>query len=101
MKRLIASLACDVRLQWRNGFYAVGAAMGALVCLVLGPLDTSDFGFALSAFTVGNLLTTTFFFVAAMVLFEKEEGTLLARSVSPLRLGEYLLENCVWNSCIP
>lgn len=90
MKRFIATFVCDVRLQWRNGFYAVGAVVCALVSAVLGPLDTADFGFALSTFTIGNLLTTTFFFVAAMVFFEKDEGTLLARSVSPLRLGEYL-----------
>ncbi len=91
MSRLSAALSCDARLQWRYGLYLVGALIAAFFSLVLSPLDTAAYGFAVPAFIVGNVTTTTFFFVAALVLFEKQEGSLTALSISPLRTHEYLL----------
>ena len=34
--------------------------------------------------------STTYFFVAALVIFERDQRTLAAQSVTPLRFGEYL-----------
>ena len=91
MSRLISAVAYDARLQWRYGFYLVGALLAALWAILLGPLDTAPYGFAVPAFIVGNITTTTFFFVAVLVLFEKQEGSLTALCTSPLRTHEYLL----------
>jgi fluoroquinolone transport system permease protein len=91
MSRLAAALRYDARLQWRYGLYLVGALIAAFFSLLLSPLDTAAYGFALPAFIVGNITTTTFFFVAVLVLFEKQEGSLTALCISPLRTHEYLL----------
>ncbi len=39
---------------------------------------------------MGNLVMATFYFVGGLVLLEKDEGTLQAQVVTPLRASEYL-----------
>ena len=92
--RLATVLANDVRLQIRHGLYAVSAVMVVIWGGVLGtfaravPLSAP---LLLPPLVAVNLLITTFYFMAAVVLFEKGEGVLHALTVTPLRSGEYLL----------
>lgn len=94
MKRLAATFLCDVRLQYRNGFYYAAAVVTALAGLLLARLaaGTQDglVAWLLPAVIVNNLLINTFYFVGGLVLLEKGEGTLEAQVVSPLRASEYL-----------
>ena len=46
-------------------------------------------------FIVGNLIVNGFYFIAALILLERDEGTLTAQSVSPLRSMEYLLSKAI------
>ncbi|MBN2086190.1 MAG: hypothetical protein JW748_13305 [Anaerolineales bacterium] len=90
MKRLAATLLCDVRLQVRNGFYAASvfivAVWGALFTRIPNVDVTAVWGGMIAA----NLMITTFYFIGGLVLLERDEGSLAARSVTPLRTGEYL-----------
>lgn len=94
MKRLLASLRWDVVRQYRNGFYAVTAFVVVFWVGVLrvatqnAPVDLRLLG---PAIIILNLMITTFYFVAAIVLLEKAEGTLTGLVVTPLRDSEYLL----------
>jgi fluoroquinolone transport system permease protein len=90
LSRLATAVRGDFLLQWRFGIVAAGIVVLVTACGLLWPLDLSQAGFALPTFVLGNLTVTAFFFVAAMVLFEKDDGTLEAIVVSPLRVGEYL-----------
>lgn len=90
MSRFVATLRTDVRLQLRYGFYAAGAFVAAIWIAILSQLAPGGVRVALPAFLFLNGLTTTFFFVAGLVLFEKREGVLAALVVTPLREGEYL-----------
>ena len=90
MKRLLATSHCDLRLQWRNGFYYAMAFVVAVWALLSGRLATLDLAPLLPALVAGNLLLVTFYFVGGLVLLEKAEGTLEAQVVTPLRAGEYL-----------
>ena len=90
MSRFVATLRNDVRLQLRYGFYAAGAFVAAIWIAILSQLPPGGVRVALPAFLFLNGLTTTFFFVAGLVLFEKREGVLAALVVTPLREGEYL-----------
>ncbi len=90
MRRLATALRGDLLLQWRFGLVAAGAVVLVTFVALLWPLDLGPMGFAIPAFVLGNLTVTAFFFVAAMVLFEKDDGTLEALVVTPLRVGEYL-----------
>ena len=90
MKRLLATMHCDALLQVRNGFYSATAFVVLIWSLVLFQLPDLDFGWLLPALVAGNLLLNTFYFVGGLVLLEKDEGTLEARTVTPLRTREYL-----------
>jgi fluoroquinolone transport system permease protein len=64
--------------------------VAAVWIAILSQLPAEGVRLALPAFLFLNGLTTTFFFVAALVLFEKREGVLEALVVTPLRGDEYL-----------
>ena len=94
MRRLVAAIGLDARLQARYGLYAVTALVvavwGAALWLFADALRPHA-ALLVPIFVVGNLLLTTFYFVAALVLFEKGEGSLSAIATTPLRDTEYLL----------
>jgi fluoroquinolone transport system permease protein len=94
MNRLLATIRCDLRLQQRNGFYYATAFVVAVYALGLSQLHAAgarlNLAWLLPAVVLNNLMITTFYFVGALVLLEKAEGTLAAQVVSPLRAGEYL-----------
>jgi fluoroquinolone transport system permease protein len=94
MKRLSATIRCDVRLQLRNGFYYATLFVLAIYALGLSQMSLasarSALAWLLPAMLLNNLAITTFYFVAGLVLLEKAEGSLEAQIVTPLRAGEYL-----------
>jgi fluoroquinolone transport system permease protein len=94
MKRLVTAIRLDARLQLRYGLYAVTAVVVAVWAVVLWFFAEALRPLAallVPVFVAGNLLMTTFYFVAALVLFEKGEGSLSAIATTPLRDSEYLL----------
>jgi fluoroquinolone transport system permease protein len=90
MRRLLATLRTDVRLQLRNGFYYAVAFVLLVWAIVVGRLPELDWAPWLAPLVLGNLLTAAFYFVGGLVLLEKREGTLEAQVVTPLRVSEYL-----------
>jgi fluoroquinolone transport system permease protein len=87
-------LRFDVMVQARNGFYwasgfvvlAISALLAASPVAVL-----NNPGLWVPALVMFNLQITTFFFVAGLLLLEKDEGTLTALGASPLSARTYLL----------
>lgn len=91
VKRITSAFRWEVVLQFRNGFYyAVGFIM-AFWALVYTQFSHLDLRAILPGILQGNLLVTTFYFMAGLVMLERGEGSLEARVVTPLRSGEYLL----------
>lgn len=90
MGRLTATLLCDFRLQLRNGFYHATAFILLVWAIILVWLPDSDLRWLLPPLVLGNLVINTFYFLAALVLLERDEGSLQARRVTPLRQHEYL-----------
>lgn len=94
MNRLLSTIRCDLRLQQRNGFYYATAFVVAVYALGQSQLHAARAGLNLAwllpALTLNNLMITSFYFISALVLLEKTEGTPTAQVVSPLRAGEYL-----------
>ncbi len=91
MSRVLAALRTDVALQSRNGLYAISVLFAAVMAGALIWLSspasvqrTVPMGIL---FVVGG---STLMYVVAMVLLERDDGTLEAVSVSPLRPAEYL-----------
>ena len=90
MTRLAATLAIDVRLQSRNGFYVATALVVVASALLLRWLPAEAARLLLPVVILENVLTNTFYFVSGLLLLERGEGTFSAQSVTPLRDVEYL-----------
>ena len=95
MRRLLATLRCDIRLQARNGFYWAVGFLLAVFAIVITQLPELDWKPVVPPLVLGNLAMATFLFMAGLVLLEKDEGTLEAQVVTPLRTGEYLTSKVV------
>jgi fluoroquinolone transport system permease protein len=81
----------DVTIQVRTKLYTIGIGAGVVVAVTLSQLASSDQLFSLvptlMLLVVGG---STLLYVAGLIIFEKDEGTLNAVIVSPLRPSEYL-----------
>lgn len=95
MKRLWFTILNDIRLQWRNGFYTVmGIALGVWI-LLRTQTSGLELEWLMGVLVAGNLIITGFYFIAALVLLERDEGSLTAQAVTPLRPWEYLTSKAV------
>jgi fluoroquinolone transport system permease protein len=94
--RFAHTLKTDVTVQLRNRLYAIGIAValfiGLLTALLTPPESFAQSLPVLLLFVVGG---STLLYVGGMFLFEKNEGTLNALIVSPLRTREYLWSKVV------
>jgi len=91
LKRTFSALRWELALQFRNGFYYATAFILAFWVVLYSQVSQLDLTGILPGLLLGNLLVTTFYFMAGLVMLEKSEGSLEARVVTPLRAGEYLL----------
>jgi fluoroquinolone transport system permease protein len=93
MTALLTALRWDVVVQARNGFYW---ATLVLVLIIGGLLVTipetarANAAVWVPALLAVNLQITTFFFVAGLILLERDEGSLAALAVLPITAGDYL-----------
>ena len=63
MRRLLATMHCDVRLQVRNGFYYAVVLVLACWGLLMWQLPAFDWRLFLPALVLGNLIMTAFYFI--------------------------------------
>jgi fluoroquinolone transport system permease protein len=85
-------MRCDIRLQFRQGFYYAAALVAAVAVTAISQLPRldADVSWLVPPIIASNLTIGTFYFMGALVLLEKGEGTLEALVVTPLRDAEYL-----------
>lgn len=98
MRRLLATIRRDVVLQVRYRLYAVSVFVVMVWGVLLSLLPVAartEAAVVVPAFLVFNLIVTTFYFVGALVLLEKDEGMLSAIVTTPLRDVEYLLSKVI------
>ena len=98
MRAFTAALRWDVVLQARNGFYWASAFVMLLIgglLLALPAAARANEAVWVPAILAVNLPITTFFFMAGLMLLERDEGTLTALAVSPLTPGGYLAARTV------
>lgn len=94
-KRLLATIRCDIQLQFRNGFYYAAAFVASIWVILLRQIPGLDLQLLLPSLIFNNLIINTFYFISGLVLLEKGEGTLEAQVVTPLRTGEYLASKVI------
>ena len=98
MTAILNALRWDVIVQARNGFYWASAFLIIVIsALLLSVPESARANSALwvPAILVINLQITTFFFVAGLMLLERDEGMLNALAVSPLSPTGYLVMRTV------
>jgi fluoroquinolone transport system permease protein len=88
---LLGALRGDARLLLRYGLAQAGIVVALLWVLLLRLLPAGGREVAAPLVVFGDLAVVGYFFVGALVLFERAEGTLAALGVSPLRAGEFVL----------
>lgn len=93
--RIGSSLRWDITLQMRNGFYIVSLLLALLFIGVFWYVPRDVVRYLFPAVVLGNILVNGFFYMAALLLFEKEEGSLVAVRLTPLRPWQYLVAKCV------
>jgi fluoroquinolone transport system permease protein len=90
---ILSALRWDVVVQARNGFYWASAFLVVFFSGLLFYVPASaraNPAVWVPAILAVNLQITTFFFVAGLMLLERDEGTLQAIAVSPLSPSGYL-----------
>lgn len=91
MMRFLAEAKVDVTVQVRNNLYTIGIVVALLTAVLFAWLGSAD---QLAALVPSLMLLviggTTFLYVGALIFFEKDQGTLQATIVSPVRPAEYL-----------
>jgi len=95
MNALRSMLAWDIRLQSRHGLYVVYAALTVVFVLGLRALGPALRTEAAVLLIVTDSTVLGFYFIASLVLFEKEEGVLDALVASPLGGRGYLASKVV------
>jgi fluoroquinolone transport system permease protein len=90
VNRLVVLARADLRLQLRYGILAAAALVTAVWIVVLLALPSEARATAVPVVLFVELGVIGFYFVAALVLFERREGSLVALAVTPVRFGEYL-----------
>lgn len=98
MTAILHALRWDVIVQARNGFYWASAFLIVVISALLLSLPENaraNSALWVPAVLVINLQITTFFFVAGLMLLERDEGMLNALAVSPLSPSGYLVMRTV------
>ena len=88
--RLFSTVAHDIRLQFRSGFYYASAFVAVVMVLFITGLPDFDMRPLWAPIILENLVINAFYFMSGLVLLEKGEGILQSLVVSPLRDVEYL-----------
>lgn len=83
MKQLISTIHCDFLIQIRNGFYTATIFVLIFVVLGLSRLSSVDWGWLLPLAILIYMNMTAYYFIAAQVLLEKDEGVSVIRAVMP------------------
>lgn len=91
MTRLLSAMKLDVMVQLRNHLYTIGITVGAMIAVALSQLvNPSQLLYVVPALMVIVVGGSTLLYVAGLIIFERDEGTINAIIVSPMRVSEYL-----------
>jgi fluoroquinolone transport system permease protein len=91
MTRLISAMKMDVTEQVRNNLYRIGIGVAVLVAGLLSQIaNPAELAVTIPVTMLLVVGGSTLLYVAGLIIFEKDEGTLNALIVSPLRTSEYL-----------
>lgn len=100
MKRLYSAIKYDILFQYRQGFYLAYAFVTIfyLTLLKFIPFHIANAIFPFILFT--DISVLGFFFIGGVILLEKDQNSLEALFVTPLKIHEYLISKVISMSVI-
>lgn len=91
MVRLLTTMRLDTIVQFRNRFYYIGIGVSLVLAAILSAFFSGeDLARAIPMFFLFAVGGTALLYAAGLLIFEKDEGTLDAMNISPLRRWEYM-----------
>ncbi len=93
--RTIAATRYNILLQYRHGFYAVYGLVSLLYVGFLLSVGSRLRSFLTPIFIFSDPAMPGLYFIGGILLLEREDNTLQSVSVTPLRVGEYLLAKVI------
>lgn len=93
--RIINSLINDIKFQFKYGFYLVYLIITMVYIGVIFALPTSLRHVSSAVIMFSDPAALGFFFMGAIVLFEKSEMVLNSLFISPLKIDEYIFSKIV------
>lgn len=96
MKPLFSEIKTNTIVQYRNGLYHVGIGVGILVAIAISQLIAAEI-ISLAMIVIMLLIIggSTLLYVAAMLMFERDENTITATIISPLSTTEYIVAKTI------
>jgi fluoroquinolone transport system permease protein len=91
LPRFTSAFRNDLRLQFRHGFYYVYLVLAILYVIILRLLPDSARDLLLPLVIFTDPAIAGFYFIGAIVLLERADGTQQALFITPLRVRDYLL----------
>lgn len=96
MTRLLSTMKLDAAVQFRNKFYYIGIGLALVIAAILAAFfEHESLGQMIPIFFLFAIGGSTLLYVAGLVIFEKDEHTMDAMLVSPLRLNEYMASKVI------
>lgn len=96
MRRLVATLRHDARLQARHWIYVVVVAVSVILPLALRVFfEPAQLQFFMPLLALAGVNVTAFFLVAMLLIRQRDEGTLNVLLVTPLRPAEFLASKVI------
>ena len=91
MNRLMSSIKNDLKIQLRTKLYTIGIGVGLIIAVIMGLIfHPEQLPLIIPSFMLLITGGTTMLYVAGLIVFERDEGTINAILVSPLKISEYL-----------
>lgn len=91
LPRFAAAFRNDLRLQFRHGFYYVYLVLAIIYVIILRVLPAAARDLLLPLVIFTDPAIAGFYFIGAIVLLERADGTQQALFITPLRIRDYFL----------
>ncbi|MBN2618955.1 MAG: ABC transporter permease [Spirochaetales bacterium] len=95
MKNLITLVQQDIKFQFRQGFYTVYSIITLFYIVILKLLSGSITNIITPLIIFSDPTFIGFFFIGAILFFEREQNVTTALFITPVKIEEYVLAKCI------
>jgi len=94
-RRLKNAVSSDILFQWKHGFYIIYLVISLVYVVILNQLLKLWLSRAVPMVIFSDPTVLGIFFIGGILLLEKEQGILMALSITPLRMKEYVVSKLI------